>query len=145
MTFRKDDRAAFAEAVAKSFLSPEDKRALFETAEKDGVSRALWNRFNDFLIAEIVEREAKQRDMTDVLDSEIDRFTKEYEKEKSVIDLKLRAELDGLDGSDMETRERLWEAYYEKIGRIQGRLLAKVEKTSKSLLRDVVSVMSYER
>lgn len=145
MTFRTNDRAVFTEAVAKSFLPPEDKQALFGTAEKDGVSRALWNRFNDFLIAEIVEREAKQRDLTDGLDSEIDRFTKEYEKEKSVIDLKLRAELEGLDESDIETRERLWGVYYEKIGRIQGRLLAKVEKTSKSLLRDVVSVMSYEK
>lgn len=144
MTFRRIRRANFRKAVEKSFLPPEDKRTLMKMAEEDGVNRQLWNRFNDFLIAEIVEREAKQRDMTKNLDSEIDLFTKEYEKEKTVIDLKLRADLEELDDSDTETRERLWEDYYEKIGRIQDRLLAKVERTSKSLLQEVVSVMSYE-
>jgi hypothetical protein len=144
MTFRRIRRANFRKAVEKSFLPPEDKQALMKMAKEDGVNRALWNRFNDYLIAEIVEREAKQRDITKNLDSEIDRFTKEYEKEKTVIDLKLRADLQKLDESDLEIREKLWEDYYEKIGRIQDRLLEKVDKTSKSVLHEVVSVMAYE-
>ncbi len=144
MTFRRIRRANFAKAVDKSFLPPEDKRALLKMAEEDGVNRALWNRFNDYLIAEIVEREARQRDITKNLDSEIDRFTKEYEKEKTVIDLKLRADLEDIDAADTETRERVWDDYYEKIGRVQDRLLAKVQKTSKSVLQEVVSVMAYE-
>ncbi|MEA3249837.1 MAG: hypothetical protein U9Q03_05825 [Patescibacteria group bacterium] len=144
MTFRRIRRANFRKAVDRSFLSAEDKQALMKMAQKDGVNRALWNRFNDYLIAEIVEREAKQRDVTKNLDSEIDKFTKEYEKEKTVIDLKLRADLQELGDTDLETREKLWGAYYEKIGRIQDRLLEKVDKTSKSLLWEVVAVMAYE-
>lgn len=132
------DRIVFLDALEHSFLSDDDKNALAERAKADGVTPALWNDFNDRLIAVIVRTSERQAGFARGLDAEIDRFTGAYEAEKSVLDRELRAALDALADDDADGRARLWEAYYGKIKGLQGRMLADVRQTSSTVLHDVI-------
>ncbi|KPJ86123.1 hypothetical protein AMJ57_00550 [Parcubacteria bacterium SG8_24] len=125
----------FTDAVDRSFLPEEEKEAFRQAVSREGVSDRLWTRFNDRLIAAIVEIEGSQKKYTETLDAEINRYTKEYEKEKTVLDLRLR---DDLSQADSVGQERLWTAYRSRIRNLQSRLLTQVKKSSTSILHDVV-------
>lgn len=142
MTVRSmvDEREAvveFAAAVEASFLPRREKDELRREAEK-GVTPELWRRLNDRLIDIIVEKQGTQKKYVQGLDAEIDRYTKAYEEEKSKLDRQLRARLKGLGEQHNEEREQLWSQYRERIARLQHRLLREVERTSSSVLHDVV-------
>lgn len=128
---------AFLDSLEHSFLSPEEKTALADAA-RSGVTPQLWNEFNDKLVAAIVRTHERQRRYTRGLDDEINRFTAAYEKEKSVIDNALRAELAAVPEGDEEAKAKLWEAYGVKIRALQARLLADVRRTSTTVLHDVI-------
>jgi len=132
-------RDEFLAALERSFLPRAEKDRLKEAA-RSGVTPELWNRFNDVLIEEIVRRQKDQRRFVQGLDGEIDRFTKHYEEEKTRLDIELRDELEALGKEDREGRERLWAEYRKTIAKLQRRLLREVERTSSTILQDVVRV-----
>jgi len=131
---QKETNAAFVAAVEQSFLTVDAKRALLRAAAK-GVSRELWNQFNDQLIASIVASQGDNRLYTERLDDEIDQFTGEYEKEKTVLDLSFR---DQLKAAQEAEKEKLWAGYENRIRSLQARLLERVKTTSTTILHDVV-------
>ncbi|HTK05348.1 MAG TPA: hypothetical protein VL500_07205 [Candidatus Eisenbacteria bacterium] len=130
-------KIAFLDSVEHSFIDAEEKAAL-TAAAADGVTPRLWNEFNDKLVEAIVRKREAQLRYTRGLDGEIDRFTAAYEKEKSVLDLELRAALAAVDHEDTEGRAGLWEAYYAKIRVLQAKLVEEVRRTSTTVLHDVI-------
>lgn len=132
------EKIAFLDALEHSFLDEDDKAALSAEALSGGVTPQLWNQFNDKLIEAIVRRREQQLQWTRGLDGEIDRFTKTYEQEKTVLDVAHRAALSALGPDDDEGRARLWEAYYAKIRALQSRLVDEVRRTSTTVLHDVI-------
>jgi hypothetical protein len=132
---QKESAAAFLTAVEQSFLREEEKEALRQDAGM-GVTQELWSRFNDQLIAAIVRSQADQQRFVSGLDEEINRYTIEYEKEKTVLDRQFRDELRR--AGEGQVQQQLWSAYKRKIGALQTRLLKEVKQTSTSVLHDVV-------
>jgi len=131
---QKETVANFLAAVEQSFLPERDKDLLRRAAAK-GVSAELWNQLNDMLIAAVVASRSEATRQTRRLDAEIDRFTGEYEKEKTVLDLEFRTELEQADDS---AKERMWAGYARRIRALQSRFLGQVKRTSTTILRDVV-------
>jgi len=131
----KESDAAFLTAVDQSFLTEEEKAEL-RAAAGDGVDQELWNRFNDQLIAAIVRSQSDQRRYVQNLDSEIDRYTVEYEKEKSALDRRFRAELSKI--SDGTVKKKKWGVYERQIQALQSRFVKEVKATSTSILHDVI-------
>ena len=127
--------AAFLTAVDQSFLT-EGEKAELRSAAAVGVDQELWNRFNDQLIASIVRSQADQRRFVQNLDSEIDRYTVEYEKEKSVLDRRFRDELSRV--SDRSVKKKKWGVYERQIRELQSRFVKEVRATSTSILHDVI-------
>ncbi|MEY4744200.1 MAG: hypothetical protein RL272_145 [Candidatus Parcubacteria bacterium] len=125
----------FLDAVEQSFL-PEDEKAELAESAKAGVTSELWNTFNDRLIAAIVRTQEHQRASGAGLDDEINKFTAEYEKEKSVIDFALRTAL--AKAKDDAARSLLWEEYGVTIRELQAKLVAEVKSTSTTVLHDVI-------
>jgi len=132
---QKESAAAFLTAVEQSFLREEEKEALRQSAAM-GVTQELWSRLNDQLIAAIVRSRGDQQRYTSGLDDEINRFTIEYEKEKTVLDRQFRDEL--LKAGRGPAQQKLWDGYKRKIGVLQSRLLKEVRRTSTTILHDVV-------
>lgn len=128
---------SFLDAVEHSFLTDEEKKA-FADAAKAGITPQLWNDFNDRLIASIVHTQERQRRHSAELDREIDRFTADYEREKSVIDLEFRATLAKVPEDDAAERDRLWAEYGTRIRALQAKLLEEVRTTSTTVLHDVI-------
>ena len=105
---------------------------------RHGVDQALWSRFNDLLVAWLVENQAKQ-DRTSVrLDVEIDRYTREYEHEKTKIDQEYRPALEDAIRRGESADSGTWAEYREKIRLLQTQLIAEVKATSATVLREVV-------
>ncbi len=131
----KESDAAFLTAVEQSFLTREEKEELRQAAGR-GIDRKLWNRFNDQLIAAIVRSQGDQRRFSQTLDSEIDRYTVEYEKEKSVLDRRFREELSQT--ADTAAKKKKWGTYERQIRQLQSRFVKEVRDTSTSVLHDVI-------
>ena len=127
----------FTEAVDQSFLSAADKNTLKAEAER-GVDQALWSRFNDLLIAWLVENQARQRKTNEHLDEEINRYTGAYEKEKTKIDQEYRPALEEATRRGESSDSGTWAEYRQKIRSLQSRLLKDVKGTSATVLREVV-------
>ncbi len=131
----RESDAAFLTAVEQSFLSREEKEALRQAAGR-GIDQKLWSRFNDQLIAAIVRSQADQRRFSQALDSEIDRYTAEYEKEKSVLDRRFREELSRV--ADAASKKKKWGSYERQIRQLQSRFVKEVRDTSTTVLHDVI-------
>jgi len=127
--------AAFLTAVDRSFLTEDEKTEMRRAAGR-GVDQQLWNRFNDLLIASIVRTQGEQREYVQTLDSEIDRYTVEYEREKTVLDQRFRDELTRT--ADGPVKKRKWGDYERRIRELQARFVKKVRDTSTSVLHDVI-------
>lgn len=127
----------FFDALDKSFLSVEEKQELRSLAEK-GVTEETWNELNDRLIASLVSRGKQQRDVTEVLDREIQRFSAEYEQDKTKVDRQMWDALAKLKEDDIEGRRKLWADYERDIDKLQKDLLASVRSTSTTVLHDVI-------
>lgn len=128
---------SFLDAVEHSFLTDDEKKA-FADAAKAGVTPQLWSEFNDRLIASIVHTQERQRERSSALDGEIDKFTADYEREKTVIDREFRALLAAVPEGDAETTDRLWAEYGVRIRALQKKLLDEVRQTSTTVLHDVM-------
>ncbi len=134
-----DHKTAFIAAVRRSFLPSTDKRELIAAANAEKKDfQMLWDRFNDRLIDQLVKKQALQDQCNEKLDEEINRYTSEYEKEKTVIDRELRAMLERMGETNGAERQKVWAAYQSRIRRLQGRLVAEVRDTSATVLHDVV-------
>ena len=127
----------FIDAVDRSFLSAADKKALKAGAER-GVDQALWSRFNDLLIAWLVKNQARQNETNAHLDEEINRYTGEYEKEKTKLDQEYRPALEEAIRRGESSDSGTWAEYQQKIRSLQSRLVKDVKGTSATVLREVV-------
>jgi hypothetical protein len=129
----------FLAAVDDSFLSEKVRKDLRAAAEFGGVTQRLWERFNDALIEEIVRRHDAHDKCREMLDAEIDRFTIEYEREKTALDYRLRDDLKRADeAGDAAEKDRLWVEYRSKIADLQAHVRADVNRTSVTCLHEVV-------
>lgn len=128
----------FLEAVKDSFLPDRDKETFLREAVA-GMSQQLWDRFNDHLIQEIINRQEAHQIYSRRLDEEIDRYTGEYEKEKTVIDREMRAQLEKAkaEGAAAE-QDRLWNEYQARIQELQAKLRGEVRTTSTTVLQEAV-------
>jgi t-SNARE complex subunit (syntaxin) len=133
----EDEKKRFMRLVNESYLEDSEKDSLLAAA-KDGVNQELWKRLGDLLMAALETRRANYRDFRSQLDTEVAKYTAVYEKEKRVLDERMRQRLQELDENDSEARDRLWDEYYSDIHALQGRLLDEVRKTSKTVLRSTV-------
>lgn len=127
----------FFDALERSFLPDAEKQELRSMAE-NGVTAELWNEFNDRLIASLVMRGNQQREVTKVLDREIQRFSEEYEQKKTKVDRKMWDALAKLKEDDIGGRRKLWLAYERDIHTLQQGLLTSVRSTSTTVLHDVI-------
>jgi hypothetical protein len=134
-------RAAFVAAVQQSFLSRRVKAAIIRVAEL-GVDGGVRKEFNDRLIEALSRREAMQKHSIRKFDEELDRFTAEYEAEKTRMDAEFRETL-ARAGSE-EEKERLWAEYRRRIHALQARVVEDVRRQSTTVLHDVAVLVSEE-
>ena len=134
------DPQCFIKVVERSHLPAETKRELLAAA-KAGVTSELWTRLNDLLIDDLTHRQEVKRQSSRQLDQEIDRFTTEYEQEKTSLDRKMMEQLRQI-GDDEKQRQRLWKDYRKQIAKIQRQVVGEVKRTSATVLRSVVLAVS---
>ncbi|KPJ86122.1 hypothetical protein AMJ57_00545 [Parcubacteria bacterium SG8_24] len=77
---------------------------------------------------------------TPLLDQEIDTYTREYEQEKTQLDIRFREALKTVPIEDQVLRRRLWEVYRDRIKALQSRLYREIKRSSHTVLRKVVPV-----
>ena len=137
--------ASFVAAVDQSFLSSKDKEEFRRMAEA-GVDEKAWAEFNDRLIERLVHAEAMQQQYLKTVDEEINKYTAEYEKEKTVIDKEFRKTLLAADAAaDTGMTDRLWAEYREKIAALQAKLLDEMKNESTTILHDVAVFTAAEQ
>jgi len=132
-----EDKDKFLRLVEDSYLAAEEKDGLKLLAE-GGVTPELWRKLDDLLVAGLEERRGAYREFRGRLDAEIARYTADYEREKKVLDGRMREDLSRLGEGDDAERDRLWDDYYAAVHALQGRLLDEMRKTSKTVLQTTV-------
>ena len=100
--------------------------------------------FNERLIKELARIEVMQKRSSEKVDEEINRFTAEYEQEKTRIDGAFRKTLDAA-GEDEKAKELLWSQYRATIGALQARLIAEMRRESTTVLHDVAVFAAAEQ
>lgn len=139
--------SAFVAAVNSSFLSEKDKEEFRRSAsEASEVDDKAWAEFNERLIEHLVHTEAMQQQYLKTVDEEINKFTSEYEKEKTVIDVEFRKTLLAVEvQADAGLKEKLWIDYKVKIAALQSRLLDEMKNQSTTILHDVAVFTAAEQ
>ena len=132
-----EDKDRFLRLVEDSYLTAEEKDGLKLLAE-GGVTPELWRKLDDLLVAGLEERRGAYREFRGRLDAEITRYTADYEREKKVLDGRMREDLARLGENDDAERDRLWNEYYDAVHALQERLLDEMKKTSKTVLQTTV-------
>lgn len=132
-----EDKDRFLRLVEDSYLAAEEKDGLKLLAE-GGVTPELWRKLDDLLVAGLEERRAAYREFRGRLDKEIARYTADYEREKKILDTRMREDLARLGEGDDAERDRLWNEYYDAVHALQERLLDEMRKTSKTVLQTTV-------
>lgn len=131
------ERHKFMVVVEHSFLSEAEKGQL-RNAARGGVSDELWRELNDRLVASIVARAKLQSDADGNIDREVQRFSAEYEAEKSRIDREMWDLLKTVPAEEEARRKELWRDYERRIDELQTRLLQSVRSSSATVLKDVI-------
>lgn len=135
------DPQNFIKVVERSHLPAETKRE-FYAAAKNGISSELWSRLNDLLIDDLTHRQEARRQSSRQLDQEIDRYTAEYEREKTALDRQMMDQLREV-GNDEKRRQQLWKNYRKQIAKIQREVVGDVKRTSATVLRQVVLTVAH--
>ncbi|MFH2063158.1 MAG: hypothetical protein ABIJ46_03320 [bacterium] len=135
-----DSRKKFIALVDCSALDRPDKDDLKRRAAA-GVTPELWHRFDELLVAAFEARREALDQYRELLDQEVVRYTRTYEREKRVIDSRMRVSLAKLKSGDRVGHDRLWDEYHQRIARLQGKLLAEMKETSRTSLLQAVSAI----
>jgi len=135
----------FVSVVERSFLPPAEKEQLKQFAAAGSINKELWSKFDDLLVAALEERKQLEYKYKSQLDTEIQRYTEEYESEKRIMDQQMREDLKQCEKLGDAEAQVLWDEYYRRISQLQNKVLNNLRRTSKTMLQRVAVEISGEK
>ncbi len=132
-----ENNAKIKKLIEDSFITPEQKRFLFQHIDLKGTDIKFFDTFNDYL----VEATKKMGGKYDETIKKIDKLQTELDSrvtaEKSRIEEQLEQELSVLDSKDLKTKSRIWKEYYDTLDELGDRynkglkeILSKIVKST---------------